>query len=91
MSESTTAVMEQIGQTGRLQNRNPHRYIAGPLSNFALTDCTLVLPFLKFRNNNTENLHDDRSSDVRHDAERKNSEVCESTAGEQLQEREHAA
>ena len=28
--------MEQIGQTGRLQNRNPHRYIAGPLSNLLL-------------------------------------------------------
>ena len=90
-AEAAATVVEEVGQTGGLQDREADRDVAGPLRDLALTDRTLVLPLLELRDHHAEDLHDDRGRDVRHDAEGEDGEVGQCAAREQLQEGEDAA
>ena len=60
------------------------------MRDFALARCAFLLPLLKFWNDNTQHLHDDACSDVRHDAESENREAAEGTAREQVEKAQRA-
>ena len=64
--------------------------VARVLRDLALTDGPLLLQLLELGNDHTEHLHDDAGGDVRHDAERKDREATECTAGEQVEEAQRA-
>ena len=71
-----------------LQQCDADCHVTGPLCDLALADRTHLLPFLQFRNDDIEHLHDDARGDVGHDAEREDRERSERPAGEQVQEPE---
>ncbi len=81
---------EDERETRALQRRDGDGHVPSPLRDLALTDGAHLLPFLQFRNDHIQDLHDDACRDVRHDAHREDRERAESTAREQVQEAERA-
>src|SRR6478609_1001914 len=75
--EPGATVVEQVGETGGLQDGDADGDVAGPLGDLPLADRPLVLPLLELRDHHAEDLHDDRRRDVRHDPEGQDGEVGE--------------
>ena len=88
--QTAAAVVEQERQRRRLQHRDGHREVAGPLGDLALADGPLLLPLLQLGDDHRQDLHDDRAGDVGHDAQREDGEVRQARAREELQVGEHA-
>ena len=86
-----TAVVEQEGEAGGLEDGEAHGHVAGPLGDLLLADRALLLPLLELGDHHRQQLHDDRAGDVRHDPEREHGEPGERAAREQVEEAEHAA
>ena len=90
-TETVALAVEQEGEACRLHDRNGDREVTGPLGDLSLTNCALVLPLLDARNHDAKNLHNDRGSDVREDAESENRHLRQRATREERQEVEHAA
>jgi hypothetical protein len=89
--EAATPVVEQERQAGRLQQRQHHGDVAGPLGQLLLADRPLLAPLLELRDHHAEDLHDDRAGDVRHDPEPEDGHAGQAAPREQAEEPEHPA
>src|SRR5690606_22977062 len=61
------SVVEQIGEGGRLDQRQDHRHVPGPLGDDLPARLPFVLERLQLGYHHGEQLHDDRGGDVGHD------------------------
>src|SRR6266511_746678 len=84
--QPAAALMQGEHEAGRLHEREPDGEVAGPLRDLLLADLPFVLPFLELRDHDPEQLHDDRSRDVRHDPEEEDRDVRNRAPGEQVEE-----
>src|SRR5690606_15350976 len=77
---------EQIGEGGRLDQRQDHRHVPGPLGDDLPARLPFVLERLQLGYHHGEQLHDDRGGDVGHDPQGEHGELLEGSPGEQIQE-----
>ena len=86
-----TALVEEEGETGRLEDREADGEVARPLRHLLEPDLALFLPGLELGDHDRQELHDDRRGDVGHDPEGEHRELGECAAGEEVEQAEHAA
>ena len=74
-----------------LDDRQNKSEVTSCLRDLFLPGDAFVAPLLELRNDDAQQLNDDRCRDVRHDAETEHCEVGQRAAGEDLQQRQDAA
>ncbi len=90
------AVAEELTAAGdrderrRLQERERDREVARVLGEAGLACLALLVQRLEVRDDDAQQLHDDRRRDVRHDAEREDRQLQQRAAREEVDEREQA-
>ena len=89
--EAAGALVQREHEPGRLHEREGDGEVPRPLRDLLLADLTLLLPLLELGDHDTEQLHDDRCRDVRHDPEEEDRDVRDRAAGEEVEESDHAA
>ena len=75
-------------QRRRLQQCERDREVAGVLRQPRLARLTLLVEGLEVRDDDAQQLHDDRRGDVRHDAEREDRQLQQRAAREQVDQRQ---
>ena len=75
----------------RLHQRQRHRAVARVLDDLAPAGLALFPELLKARQDVAGHLHDNGRRNVRHDAERKDTEARQGAAREQVEQRQHVA
>src|ERR1019366_774734 len=83
--------LQAHGDAERLGNAEADGQVAGPLGNFAAAEFALFLQFFESRDDDGEELEDDRRRDVRHDAEGEDGQAPDVAAGKEIEEAEDGA
>ena len=86
-AEQLTAAGDR-DQRGGLQQRERDREVARVLRQPRLARLTLLVEGLEVRDDDAQQLHDDRRRDVRHDAEGEDRQLQQRAAGEQVDQRQ---
>jgi hypothetical protein len=82
--------LEEERVAGRLRSRQRDGEVAGVLRDLRVACLSLFLQSLERRNDDGEDLEDDRRRDVRHDPQREEREARERRAREEVQQAEYA-
>src|SRR5680860_157182 len=83
--------VEKERQSGRLQNRQQHGQITGPLRDLLVAGLAFLGPCLELGDHGRQELHDDGRRDVRHDSQGENRHLGQCPAREQVDEVEYPA
>jgi hypothetical protein len=83
--------LEQVGVARRLRRREPDGEVTGVLVDLGGARLAFLLQLLELRDDDGQELQDDRRRHVRHDPEREDRELRERAAREQVQQREDGA
>src|SRR5271165_2383473 len=83
--------LQSAGNGSALDDAEHDGQVAGVLRDFAAAEFAFFLQAFEVREHHGHQLQDDRGGDVRHDAQRKNSEAAEIAAAEEVENTENRA
>jgi hypothetical protein len=89
--QAAAAVVEGIGEAGRLHDGQGDGHVPGDLGQLALTARPFLSPLLELGDDHHQELDDDRARDVGHDPEPEDGHLGQRTTGEQVEVRDHPA
>ena len=84
-------LLEADGHADGLEESEDDREVTRDLGGFLVPFFAFLTPLFECRDDNVQQLDDDRSIDVRRDAHGKDGKLAECTTGEQIQEAEEVA